>query len=86
MPAGPCLRDVIRSVRETAEWCVAVAISIFMLMRWELQKVLRCRSRWCGLAFTSAKPPTSEKAMCPVTDASVKSIDAVLGKVRLPYF
>ena len=33
-----------------------------------------------------AKLLTSEKALCPESDASVKSIDAVLGKVRLPGF
>ena len=50
------------------------------------QKVRWRRSRWRRLAFLYAKLPTSEKALCPESDASVKSIDAVLGEVRLPGF
>ena len=37
----------------------------------------------CGFLPVS---PTSGKAMCPESDASVKNIDAVLGKFRLPCF
>ena len=42
------------------------------------QKVRRRRSRRRRLALSS------DKAICPESDASVKSIDAVLGKVCLP--
>ena len=47
------------------------------------QKVRRRRSRRRHLSLTSAKSTTSDKAICPESDASVKSIDAVLGKVCL---
>ena len=50
------------------------------------KRARRRRLRRRRPAFTSAKSPTSEKAMFQESDALVKSIDAVLGKVHLPCF
>ena len=71
------LSHSVRVVRQTAEWCIAVAISIFMDKCPWRKKVRRRRSRRRRLALTS------EEAICPESDASVKSINAVLGKVCL---
>ena len=91
MPAGPCPTDVIRST--LTELYVKLLNNALRSRSPPSWIIVRGAKRNVGVgrgrrrpSFTSAKSPTSGKAMCPESDASVKNIDAVLGKVRLPCF